>query len=109
MLSVQYENVHNRIDKYTTTSHVLQSKVVNVSNIIHISVTIKHVAWKKAVKLANIMLRFTKLSFTDCEITKKESKYDYLKSTVHGKNWRRYYATILFKLSAQKFNYVDAR
>ena len=53
------------------------------------------------------MLRFTRLSLSDCEIKPKEFKYDNLKSAVHGKNWRRYYATIFFKLSAQKFKYVD--
>jgi len=64
----------------------LQSKVVNVINIIHISVTIKHVAWKKAVKPTNIMLRFTRLSLSECQITPKEFEYNYLKSTVQGKN-----------------------
>jgi len=53
------------------------------------------------------MLRFTRLSLSGCEITPKEFKYDCLKTTVHGKNWRRYYATILFKFSAQKFKYVE--
>jgi len=54
------------------------------------------------------MLRFTRLSLSDCETTPKKFKCDYLKSTAHGKTLRWYYATILFKLSAQTFKYVDA-
>ena len=36
-ISIQYENIHYRLDQHTTTSHVLQSKSGNASKIISYS------------------------------------------------------------------------
>ena len=103
-LSIQYQYVQNWSDNHKTTGHVLQSKDTNVSNI---AISLLPSNREKKQRRKKLLNQLTKcfvlhdLSLSDCGITPREFKYDYLKSTAHGKNWRRYYAKMLFKVTAQ--------